>query len=109
MHNRSIGNSDRRNRAAAGSTYGCFAKIKDLGVFDIAGLVGMFFNGYYGSFLWDDITGYAGCVMNIGTDECIIPDSEDGAYTQTIDGMQVLVPDLGAESAISSADPVSRR
>ena len=35
-------------------------------------------------------------VMNIGTDEIasyLIP--EDGAYTpQTIDGMQVLVPDL---------------
>lgn len=73
-----------------------FAKIKDLGVFDIAGLVKDVLPMVTTDLSLWDITGYAMDVMNIGTDEIAsyrIP--EDGAYTpQTIDGMQVLVPDL---------------
>ena len=70
-----------------------FAKIKDLGVFDIAGLVKDVLPMVTTDLSLWDITGYAMDVMNIGTDEIAsyrIP--EDGAYTpQTIDGMQVLV------------------
>ena len=50
--NRSIGNSDyRRTERQQEVLMAAFAKIKDLGVFDIAGLVkGVSSNGYYGSF-----------------------------------------------------------
>ena len=73
------------------------SKIKDLGVFDIGQVwLRMFFQWLLRIVSLWDITGYAMDVMNIGTDEIAsyrIP--EDGAYTpQTIDGMQVLVPDL---------------
>lgn len=95
--NRSIGNSDyRRTERQQEVLMAAFAKIKDLGVFDIAGLVKDVLPMVTTDLSLWDITGYAMDVMNIGTDEIAsyrIP--EDGAYTpQTIDGMQVLVPDL---------------
>lgn len=95
--NRSIGNSDyRRTERQQEVLMAAFAKIKDLGVFDISGLVKDVLPMVTTDLSLWDITGYAMDVMNIGTDEIAsyrIP--EDGAYTpQTIDGMQVLVPDL---------------
>lgn len=95
--NRSIGNSDyRRTERQQEVLMAAFAKIKDLGVFEIADLVKDVLPMVTTDLSLWDITGYAMDVMNIGTDEIAsyrIP--EEGAYTpQTIDGMQVLVPDL---------------
>lgn len=97
--NRSIGNSDyRRTERQQEVLMAAFAKIKDLGVLDIAGLVKDVLPMVTTDLSLWDMTGYAMDIMNmnIGTDEIAsyrIP--EDGAYTpQTIDGMQVLVPDL---------------
>ena len=95
--NRSIGNSDyRRTERQQDVLKAAFAKIKDLNVLEIGGLVKDVLPLVTTDlFLWD-MTGYAMDVMSIGTDEIQsyrIP--EDGSYTpQTIDGMQVLVPNL---------------
>lgn len=95
--NRSVGNSDyRRTERQQDVLRAAFAKIKDLDVLDIAGLVKDVLPMVSTDLSLWDMTGYAMDIMNIGADEIAsyrIP--EDGAYTpQTIDGMQVLVPDL---------------
>lgn len=95
--NRSIGNSDyRRTERQQEVLMAAFAKVKDLSVFKIAGLIKDIMPLVTTDLSLWDMTGYAMDVMSIGTDEIAsyrIP--EDGAYTpQTIDGMQVLVPDL---------------
>ena len=73
-----------------------FAKIKDLNVLEIGGLVKDVLPLVTTDLSLWDMTGYAMDVMSIGTDEIQsyrIP--ENGSYTpQTIDGMQVLVPNL---------------
>lgn len=95
--NRSVGNSDyRRTERQQDVLRAAFAKIKDLDVLDIASLVKDVLPMVSTDLSLLDMTGYAMDIMNIGADEIAsyrIP--EDGAYTpQTIDGMQVLVPDL---------------
>ena len=95
--NRSIGNSDyRRTERQQDVLKAAFAKIKDLNVLEIGGLVKDVLPLVTTDLSLWDMTGYAMDVMSIGTDEIQsyrIP--EDGSYTpQTIDGMQVLVPDL---------------
>ncbi len=95
--NRSIGNSDyRRTERQQDVLKAAFAKIKDLNVLEIGGLVKDVLPLVTTDLSLWDMTGYAMDVMSIGTDEIQsyrIP--EDGSYTpQTIDGMQVLVPNL---------------
>ena len=95
--NRSIGNSDyRRTERQQDVLKAAFAKIKDLNVLEIGGLIKDVLPLVTTDLSLWDMTGYAMDVMSIGTDEIQsyrIP--EDGSYTpQTIDGMQVLVPDL---------------
>ncbi len=95
--NRSIGNSDyRRTERQQEVLQAVFARIKDLGVLEIADLVKDVLPMVNTDLSLWDITGYAMDVISIGTEDIAsyrIP--EDGAYTpQTIDGMQVLVPDL---------------
>ena len=66
--NRSIGNSDyRRTERQQEVLMAAFAKIKDLGVFDIAGLVKDVLPMVTTDLSLWDITGYAMDVMNIGT------------------------------------------
>lgn len=95
--NRSIGNSDyRRTERQQDVLKAAFAKIKDLNVLEIGGVIKDVLPLVTTDLSLWDMTGYAMDVMSIGTDEIQsyrIP--EDGSYTpQTIDGMQVLVPDL---------------
>lgn len=95
--NRSIGNSDyRRTERQQDVLKAAFAKIKDLNVLEIGGLIKDVLPLVTTDLSLWDMTGYAMDVMSIGTDEIQsyrIP--EDGSYTpQTIDGMQVLVPNL---------------
>lgn len=95
--NRSIGNSDyRRTERQQEVLKAAFAKIKDLNVLEIGGLIKDVLPLVTTDLSLWDMTGYAMDVMSIGTDEIQsyrIP--EDGSYTpQTIDGMQVLVPNL---------------
>ena len=95
--NRSIGNSDyRRTERQQEVLKAALNQIKNLSIFEIAGLVKDVLPLVTTDLSLWDITGYAIDVMQIGTDEISsyrIP--EDGTYTpQTIDGMQVLVPDL---------------
>lgn len=95
--NRSIGNSDyRRTERQQDVLKAAFAKIKDLNVLEIGGLVKDVLPLVTTDLSLWDMTGYAMDVMSIGTDEIQsyrIP--ENGSYTpQTIDGMQVLVPNL---------------
>ena len=95
--NRSIGHSDyRRTERQQDVLKAAFAKIKDLNVLEIGGLIKDVLPLVTTDLSLWDMTGYAMDVMSIGTDEIQsyrIP--EDGSYTpQTIDGMQVLVPDL---------------
>ena len=95
--NRSIGNSDyRRTERQQDVLKAAFAKIKDLNVLEIGGLLKDVLPLVTTDLSLWDMTGYAMDVMSIGTDEIQsyrIP--EDGSYTpQTIDGMQVLVPNL---------------
>lgn len=95
--NRSIGNSDyRRTERQQDVLKAAFAKIKDLNVLEIGGLIKDVLPLVTTNLSLWDMTGYAMDVMSIGTDEIQsyrIP--EDGSYTpQTIDGMQVLVPNL---------------
>ena len=95
--NRSIGNSDyRRTERQQDVLKAAFAKIKDLNVLEIGGLIKDVLPMVTTDLSLWDMTGYAMDVMSIGTDEIQsyrIP--EDGSYTpQTIDGMQVLVPNL---------------
>lgn len=95
--NRSIGNSDyRRTERQQDVLKAAFAKIKDLNVLEIGGLVKDVLPLVTTDLSLWDMTGYAMDVMSIGTDEIQsyrIP--KDGSYTpQTIDGMQVLVPNL---------------
>lgn len=95
--NRSIGNSDyRRTERQQDVLKAAFAKIKDLNVLEIGGLIKDVLPLVTTDLSLWDMTGYAMDVMSIGTDEIQsyrIP--EDGSYTpQTIDDMQVLVPNL---------------
>ena len=95
--NRSIGNSDyRRTERQQDVLKAAFAKIKDLNVLELGGLVKDVLPLVTTDLSLWDMTGYAMDVMSIGTDEIQsyrIP--ENGSYTpQTIDGMQVLVPNL---------------
>ena len=95
--NRSIGNSDYRRRERQQDVLkAAVAKIKDLNVLEIGGLIKDVLPLVTTDLSLWDMTGYAMDVMSIGTDEIQsyrIP--EDGSYTpQTIDGMQVLVPNL---------------
>lgn len=95
--NRSIGNSDyRRTERQQDVLKAAFAKIKDLNVLEIGGLIKDVLPLVTTDLSLWDMTGYAMDVMSIGMDEIQsyrIP--EDGSYTpQTIDGMQVLVPNL---------------
>ena len=95
--NRSIGSSDyRRTERQQDVLKAAFAKIKDLNVLEIGGLIKDVLPLVTTDLSLWDMTGYAMDVMSIGTDEIQsyrIP--EDGSYTpQTIDGMQVLVPNL---------------
>ena len=95
--NRSIGNSDyRRTERQQDVLKAAFAKINDLNVLEIGGLIKDVLPLVTTDLSLWDMTGYAMDVMSIGTDEIQsyrIP--EDGSYTpQTIDGMQVLVPNL---------------
>lgn len=95
--NRSIGNSDyRRTERQQDVLKAAFAKIKDLNVLEIGGLIKDVLPLVTTDLSLWDMTGYAMDVMSIGTDEIQsyrIP--EDGSYTpRTIDGMQVLVPNL---------------
>lgn len=95
--NRSIGNSDyRRTERQQDVLKAAFAKIKDLNVLELGGLIKDVLPLVTTDLSLWDMTGYAMDVMSIGTDEIQsyrIP--EDGSYTpQTIDGMQVLVPNL---------------
>ena len=95
--NRSIGNSDyRRTERQQEVLKAAFAKVKDLGILDIGGLVKDVLPLVTTDLSLWDMTGYALDVIGMSVDDISsyrIP--EDGAYTpQTIDGMQVLVPDL---------------
>lgn len=95
--NRSIGNSDyRRTERQQDVLKAAFAKIKDLNALEIGGLIKDVLPLVTTDLSLWDMTGYAMDVMSIGTDEIQsyrIP--EDGSYTpQTIDDMQVLVPNL---------------
>ena len=95
--NRSIGNSDyRRTERQQEVLKAAFAKVKDLGILDIGGLVKDVLPLVTTDLSLWDMTGYALDVIGMSVDDISsyrIP--EDGSYTpQTIDGMQVLVPDL---------------
>ena len=95
--NRSIGNSDyRRTERQQEVLKAAFAKVKDLGILDMGGLVKDVLPLVTTDLSLWDMTGYALDVIGMGVDDISsyrIP--EDGSYTpQTINGMQVLVPDL---------------
>ena len=95
--NRSIGNSDyRRTERQQEVLKAAFAKVKDLGILDMGGLVKDVLPLVTTDLSLWDMTGYALDVIGMSVDDISsyrIP--EDGSYTpQTINGMQVLVPDL---------------
>ena len=95
--NRSIGNSDyRRTERQQEVLKAAFAKVKDLGILDMGGLVKDVLPLVTTDLSLWDMTGYALDVIGMSVDDISsyrIP--EDGSYApQTINGMQVLVPDL---------------
>ena len=95
--NRSVGNSDyRRTERQQEVLKAAFAKVKDLGILDMGGLVKDVLPLVTTDLSLWDMTGYALDVIGMSVDDISsyrIP--EDGSYTpQTINGMQVLVPDL---------------